>query len=172
MPLIFSKSCEYAIQAVLFLAKNAHGRPMLLQDISTGLEIPHHFLGKVMQRLSRDGIVESHKGANGGFNLKRPPHQIALNDIVQSVDGESFLNCCVLGFPRCDECNPCPSHPQWKRAKKTILEMLNRKTLAVLGKAMDGRVESAHTKRGLKEKRTDDPSRARSGCSLPTDTRL
>jgi len=140
MALVFSRACEYALQAVLFMARNAGRRPMLLQDISRGLAIPHHFLGKVMQRLAQAGIVESHKGAKGGFNLKRPATQITLRHIVESVDGVSSLNECLLGFPNCSDDHPCPAHPQWKNAKKSILQIFENKTVDALSRSMDSKL--------------------------------
>lgn len=64
-----------------------------------------------------------------------------LIDIVRAVDGESSLDGCVLGFPACRDQTPCPVHDQWKRAKEVILTMLQKKTLAELGKGLDGKLE-------------------------------
>ncbi|HAL57185.1 MAG TPA: transcriptional regulator [Bacteroidetes bacterium] len=141
MSLIFSKSCEYALQAILYLARQPQGEPALLREISDSLNIPHHFLNKVLQTLTRDEIVASFKGSNGGFALGRSPKEITLSDIVRAVDGESFLDHCVLGFPACGDKNPCPVHPQWKRAKVVIQDMIHRKTLFELSKELDPKLE-------------------------------
>jgi len=91
MPVIFSKSCEYALQAALYLAQQPQGKPVLLRDVSDRLNIPHHFLSKVLQSLTRDAIIVSSKGANGGFQLGRLPKDITLVDIVRAIDGEKYL---------------------------------------------------------------------------------
>ncbi|MEW6510383.1 MAG: RrF2 family transcriptional regulator [Bacteroidota bacterium] len=137
MSLIFSKSCEYGLQAVLYLARQTGEQPVLLRDIADRLDIPYHFLSKVLQTLTRDGIVVSFKGTNGGFLLGQSPTDIALIDIVRAVDGDKFLDNCVLGFPACADRTPCPVHDQWKRAKEIILAFLRKKTLAELGKELD-----------------------------------
>lgn len=142
MSVIFSKSCEYATQATLFIARSGEDKPVLLRDISEGLRIPHHFLSKVLQQLSRSGIVVSHKGSNGGYTLGRPGNEITLGEIIKAIDGEAFLEECVLGFPNCGDENPCPVHDQWKPAKKLILEMLSRRRVSELSKGMDGKLES------------------------------
>jgi Rrf2 family protein len=134
---MFSRSCEYALQACLYLAQQKDGNFALLREISERLNIPHHFLSKVLQTLSRSGVVVSLKGANGGFSLARPPKEIKLIEIVRAVDGDTFLEECILGFPGCGDKNPCPVHTQWKRAKEIVLNMLNEKTLAVLGKELN-----------------------------------
>jgi len=138
---IFSKSCEYAFQAVLYLASRPQNEPILLREVSDRLDIPHHFLSKVLQTLSRDGIVTSYKGATGGFVLGRSPKEIKLIDIVRATDGEKFLDDCVLGFPGCGDQNPCSVHHTWKKAKKILLDMLNTKNVAQLSKEIDAKLE-------------------------------
>jgi len=138
MSVLFSKSCEYAVQAILYLAREAKsGKPVFLKEISDNLNIPYHFLSKVLQALARVNLLVSHKGAGGGFSLGKPPKEIALIDIVRAVDGDTFLDHCVLGFPGCGERNPCPVHDQWKRAKEIILNILHKKNLAELSKELD-----------------------------------
>lgn len=141
MSVIFSKSCEYATQALLYLARRKEEGPVLLREISDALQIPHHFLNKIMQQLAKDGLVVSHKGANGGFVLGRAADRIRLIDIVLSVDGRSFLSGCVLGFPNCSDRSPCPVHDRWKDASEKILEMLSEKDIAELSETMDGKID-------------------------------
>lgn len=141
MSLIFSKSCEYALQASLYLAQHTNGEFALLRDISDALNIPHHFLSKVLQILARSDMVVSSKGVNGGFALSTDPKDIRLIEIVRAVDGDKFLEECVLGFPGCGDKNPCPVHVQWKRAREIILSMLKKKTLADLGKRLDPKLD-------------------------------
>ena len=141
MSLIFSKSCEYALQASLFLARQPKGEFVLLREISDTLDIPHHFLSKVLQALTRADVVTSYKGANGGFTLARPSKDIYLMAIVRAMDGDKFLEECVLGFPGCDDRTPCPVHPQWKRAKEIVMNMLQKKTLAGLSKELEPKLD-------------------------------
>lgn len=141
MSQLFSKSCQYALQAMLFLASQPPGEPVLLRDISAALHIPQHFLSKILQTLSRHSLVQSFKGVNGGFQLARAAKQIYLVDIVRATDGEAFLDNCVLGFPGCGEDNPCPVHPIWKRAKQLVLDMLKNKSMAQLSKEFDAKLD-------------------------------
>lgn len=140
MSIIFSKSCEYGLQATLYLARQPKDSPAHLREIATDLNIPYHFLNKVLQTLTRDRIIVSQKGANGGFALARSPEQIHLIDIVRAVDGQAFLDGCVLGFSACGDETPCPVHDRWKSAKGVILDMLQQKTLAELAKGLDGKL--------------------------------
>lgn len=136
MSLIFSRSCQYALQAVIYLSRRPsrdhEGEAVHVREISDALNIPHHFLGKTLQILVRDGIVQSTKGANGGFRLGRPASGIRLMDIVRSIDGPSTMDRCILGFPECEEDKPCPMHDGWRASKEIIVRMLNDTTVDTL----------------------------------------
>ncbi len=129
MPAIFSKSGEYAMQAVLYLAKHSASHPILLKEIAESLNIPRPYLNKLLQVLIRAGIVESHKGLRGGFSLARPANTIRLEDVVRSVEGHAISERCVLGFPSCNEANPCPVHADWKHARSIIHGILSNRTI-------------------------------------------
>ncbi len=140
--MLFSKSCEYAMRAVLYLASREEGgHPVLLREISDALNIPHHFLNKVLQQLTRDGILVSHKGITGGFNLGRPGCEISLEDIVKAIDGERFRGRCVLGIPGCGDSAPCPVHAQWVHAREIILEMIGTQSVHQLSKAIRAKTD-------------------------------
>ena len=72
---MLSRACEYAIQASLYLAKKPEREYTLTREISKGLSIPHHFLGKIMQTLVKKGILISHKGPKGGLALSKKPRR-------------------------------------------------------------------------------------------------
>jgi Rrf2 family protein len=137
MSVIFSKGCEYALQSMIYLASQPRDTPVLQRDISNSLDIPAHFLGKILQLLSHKGLVISYKGKTGGFLLGRSPKNISLYDVVEVIDGTAFLDGCVLGFPACGDANPCPVHPQWKKNKEQILQILKNKNIEQLSKEID-----------------------------------
>lgn len=134
MPVIFSKSCEYALQAVLYISNQTNGKPQRLEVIAHALHVPQHYLSKIMQTLTRNEIVRSFKGHYGGYELGRKASEITLNDIVRAIDGEMFLKHCVLGFSMCGDEYPCPVHSYWREAKQIVLTMLNEKTVEDLSK--------------------------------------
>jgi Rrf2 family protein len=129
MSFVFSRSCQYALQAVIYMARVNNGRPVHLRKISDTLNIPHHFLGKILQILVRDHIVQSTKGLNGGFQLAKPASDIRLADIVRAVDGDSVMDECILGFPECEENAPCPLHEEWSESKEIIVKLLGETTV-------------------------------------------
>ena len=72
MALMFSKACQYALQAAIFLAAQPVKRPVLQRDLATALDLPQPFLGKVLLLLSRRRLVRSLKGRYGGYVLNQP----------------------------------------------------------------------------------------------------
>lgn len=127
---IFSKTCEYAIRAVFFVAhKTADGGRVGIKEIAVGIDSPEHFLAKILQDLSRRGVVQSAKGPNGGFytdesTLKRP-----VSDIVEAVDGNGIFTGCGLGLKQCSEINPCPLHHEFKKVRNQLHHMLEATTI-------------------------------------------
>lgn len=127
---MFSKACEYAIRAMLFIAqKSKPGNNIGIKEISKGIDAPEHFLAKILQELSRKGIVQSIKGPNGGFYLDDSAKKNNLADIVKSVDGDNLFTGCGLGLKICSEKNPCPLHDEFKIIRKKIYNMLESTTV-------------------------------------------
>lgn len=129
MTVIFSKKCEYGLQAVLYLAAHISREVISADEISKKLNIPKEFVSKILQSLTESGIVASKKGKSGGFFLAKDPKQIKLIDVVAAIDGLSIFNSCVLGFPNCSPDNPCPLHGQWGELRTKAYNMLTDETI-------------------------------------------
>lgn len=132
MTVIFSKKCELAIQAVLFLSVKKQKLIFNAKEISDELKVPKEFVSKMLQTLTDSGIIGSKKGKNGGFYLAKKPSSIKLIDIVEAIDGTEVFNKCVLGFPGCSDENPCPVHEKWGKLRKEAYKMLSEETLEQL----------------------------------------
>jgi len=132
MTVLFSKKCELAIQATLFLSTKYEKEIFNALDISKELKVPKEFVSKMLQILTDSGIVGSKKGKNGGFFLARRPEQIKLIEIVQAIDGDRIFKNCVLGFPNCSTEHPCPVHNKWGKIRDEALIMLSQETLEEL----------------------------------------
>ncbi len=132
MTVIFSKKCEYGLQAVLYLTANEDRAVISAEEIAKQLSIPKEFVSKILQSLTESGIILSRKGKNGGFSLAKSPSQIKLIDIVESIDGLEVFNKCVLGFPKCSHEKPCPVHDRWGKLRTEAYSMLTNETLLEL----------------------------------------
>jgi Rrf2 family protein len=134
---IFSKTCEYAIRAVFFIAhKTVSGSRVGIKDIAAGIDSPEHFLAKILQDLSRKGLVSSNKGPNGGFYLDVLALDRPLSEIVEAVDGDSLFKGCALGLKQCSEINPCPLHNEFKDIRNNIQSMLSNTTIGIFNEEL------------------------------------
>ena len=135
---MFSKSCEYALQAVIYIALHGQGgRNVGLKAIAESQEIPLHFLSKILQLLVRNNILTSFKGPNGGFSLKKNPDKLYLKEIVEITDGTDIFDRCGIGLKKCSDAAPCPIHFDYKVVKDKIQDLLQTKSLSDLIKDIE-----------------------------------
>lgn len=136
MSVLFSRQCEYALQAVTYLALKPEGEMTSIKELAKKLNIPYHFLGKILQDLSYKGLLSSQKGPSGGFGLAMPAKDITLFHIVEAIDGVGFTKNCVLGFPECSGQNPCAVHEKWSGLRDGVYAMLVSKNIAQVARDM------------------------------------
>ncbi len=109
--MMFSKTCQYGIRAVLYLAVHTNFEHKLgVKEIAASLEVPQPFLAKILQKLSKNDLITSVKGPKGGFYLSNKNRIITIEKVVECLDGADVFTSCVLGLPICSEENPCPLH--------------------------------------------------------------
>ncbi|MFN2462365.1 MAG: Rrf2 family transcriptional regulator [Candidatus Dormibacteria bacterium] len=97
--MIFSAKCEYGIKAMLDLSINGAEQPAQVRVIADRAEIPGGFLEQIMSDLRRAGLVESVRGAHGGYRLARPPEEINLADVIEAIDGPVTPGGCLRDTP-------------------------------------------------------------------------
>jgi Rrf2 family protein len=130
---MFSKACEYAIRAALYIAaKSIEGSKLGIQEIAKEIDSPAHFTAKSLQTLSREGIISSVKGPNGGFYLDPKSKPIPLNAVVKAIDGDDILSSCSMGLKQCSDRFPCPIHHEIKSYKNRLRDVMKEKTLQQL----------------------------------------
>jgi len=127
---IFSKTCEYAIRALFYIAhKSSLEHKVGLKEIAVAIESPELYLAKILQDLSRKGLISSTKGPNGGFYIDDGSLNRPLSDIVEAVDGNGLFYGCALGLKQCSEINPCPLHEQFKALRAQLHDLLSSTTI-------------------------------------------
>ena len=131
---MFSRSAEYAIRAMTFLALQPAGKLTGAREIAQAENIPMQFLWKILQNLARRKLVRSFKGVRGGYELARPGARISVEDVVRAADESSIAQGCVLGLASCSEQTPCPLHHTWKVIREQIVHMLEQTTIAELAR--------------------------------------
>jgi Rrf2 family protein len=127
---MLSKTAEYALRAMVYVAlQAAAGKKTGIKEIARELELPLHFIGKILQDLVRKGIMASLKGPNGGFYLDRPASDITIMDVVRVIDGVEAFKKCGLGLKNCSDSHPCPIHNDFKIYRDGLAALYTRKTI-------------------------------------------
>jgi len=131
---MFSKACEYGIKATIFIATNSYeGRRVSPKEIAKEINSPEAFTAKILQALVRHKVINSVKGAYGGFEVnKNDLKLIKLSQIVKAIDGDGIYNGCGLGLETCDENHPCPVHEKFKGIRDELKHMLETTSLEEL----------------------------------------
>lgn len=135
---MFSKACEYGIKATLHIAHQSRlNKRVGLKDIAKAIDSPEAFTAKILQQLSRSGIIESSKGPNGGFEISSVRlKEIKLVEIVSAIDGDELFQGCGLGLKQCNEQKPCPVHHKFKAIRNNLKNMLENTSLDELSKGL------------------------------------
>jgi len=108
---MLSNTCKYAVRAVIYISVYASDKKKVgIREISSELDIPSPFLGKILQTLSKHKILNSTKGPNGGFTLSKAAEEIALMDIVEIIDGTDIFTTCLIRTSDCSDEEPCGLH--------------------------------------------------------------
>ncbi|WP_100610276.1 RrF2 family transcriptional regulator [Confluentibacter lentus] len=128
---MFSKACEYGIKASIFIAINSYeGKRVSPKEIAKEINSPQAFTAKILQALVRHKVINSVKGAYGGFEVnKNELKYIKLSQIVKAIDGDNIYNGCGLGLEKCDENHPCPVHEKFKNVRDELKQMLENTSL-------------------------------------------
>ena len=104
--------------------KSKVGQRVGIKEIAKGIDSPEPFMAKILQDLSRKGLVLSIKGPNGGFYMDAIHKRISLADIVSAIDGNHLFDGCGLGLKACNEKRPCPIHYEFKALRTKLKAML------------------------------------------------
>lgn len=136
--MIYSKACEYGIRAMTHLALHPDERSVV-RDISDSEDVPHYFLGKILQTLAKHGLVSSTKGPGGGFGLAKPADEITLYDIRGAIDGNDDLYACAVGYEGCTAQSPCALHHDFEPLRDQIIDYLQSTTLAAMATAVESK---------------------------------
>lgn len=129
---MLSNTCKYAIRAVIYLAINENEEEMIgIKKISSDLSIPSPFLGKILQILSKNKLLKSSKGPNGGFSLGRKANKISLLDIVELIDGKDLFENCLIGMKVCNKNKKLKEKCPFHESLDTIREDLHKKFKAL-----------------------------------------
>jgi Rrf2 family protein len=131
-----TRAADYAIRVMIHLAGLPPETRASRTQLAQAAECPEQFLSKVLQNLTRAGLVISHRGNTGGFELPRSRRDASLLEVVEAIEGPIQLNDCV-GADRCDRQRTCMAAGVWSEAQTALTDVLNKARISALAQSVD-----------------------------------
>jgi Rrf2 family protein len=127
-----TRASDYAVRVMIQLASLPAGERQSLSELARATGVPESFLAKILRSLSRAGLIVSHRGKSGGFELLAPGQQSSMRDIIEAIDGPVLLNVCLQPGESCDQKQHCLPHRAWQKAQQAMLAVLETTMIADL----------------------------------------
>jgi Rrf2 family protein len=127
-----SKKVEYGLIAIRHIASRANGDVMTAKEIARVYGIPYELLAKVLQRLARAGLIESHHGVRGGYGLAKNPSQIRISMVINAIEGTTpmIAKCMAEGPDSCNVFPVCSIKSPLTRVQANIEQAFDTMTLS------------------------------------------
>ncbi len=125
-----TRQADYALRAMIFLARLEPAQRAATSQIADQQRIPPSFLAKIISQLSIAGLIHTSRGARGGVSLARPPEEISILEVVEAIDGPIALNECTAAAGSCQFGDDCPMKPIWCDTQSELVEKLRKTTFA------------------------------------------
>lgn len=139
---MISESVKDCIRALIYLALNQDKEYISVKEIALKLNLPFFFLAKNIQKLVKEGILDSYRGPKGGITFKKPLNEIRILDIIKSIDGDSLFRKCILGFEECSDDNPCAIHQRWVPEREHLKELFSQSLQDIVNDIKVGKVKN------------------------------
>jgi Rrf2 family protein len=127
--ILISERVNLAIHALGYMSASKQDLPLSVTDLAEKLQVSRSHLAKVMQILVRQGLIESSRGAKGGFSFVKAPEKITILELFESIEGELKLKGCLLDHPVCKP-GSCLMTELLKKTDLAFREELSEKTVA------------------------------------------
>ena len=139
-----TKKADYGLMALKYLAEQAAATgktgaasAQSAKDIADAYHIPPHLLAKILQTLTRHGILASHAGTNGGYALSRSASDINAFDVIRAIDGPLFITSCITIHGTCDLAGHCTIKEPLRKVNDSIKDLLSGIVIADLVEPVD-----------------------------------
>jgi len=123
---------DYGLRAVIYLADQDPEKCCSITEIAKRQGVPRKFLEKIIQDLTRGGLIKSKRGSCGGYALARAPEAISFFDVIQAIEGSLAVNACMDQHLGCDQLPRCTMVGVWSDVQRKVTEMLTQATIADL----------------------------------------
>jgi Rrf2 family protein len=119
-----TRAADYGVRVMIHLLGLGERRRVSLPELAESTGTPESFLSKVLQALTRGGLLVSQRGQSGGFALSARGYDASMREVIEAVDGEIRLNVCLTSGKSCPRVSWCPAHPVWAKAQQAMLSVL------------------------------------------------
>ena len=119
-----TKKADYGLMALKYLAEHPETAALSAKDVADAYGIPAQLLAKILQRLTKSGLLRSSAGMNGGYALARDPRQISAFEVILAIDGPFFITSCFKGAKSCELTPSCTIKEPLARVNDTIASLL------------------------------------------------
>ncbi|HSI84957.1 MAG: Rrf2 family transcriptional regulator [Candidatus Methylacidiphilales bacterium] len=128
---------EYGLLALIHMAKQPEGRLVMIDAISKAEDIPKGFLAKILQNLSRAGLIRTRQGARGGVSLARQPQAISVLEIIEAIEGKIAFQRCLEESPGCEKAESCTLCAVFTEAQNRMTDVFRNMKLVDLMQPME-----------------------------------
>ena len=127
----FSKKTDYGLMAIRYLAEHEGEKVVTTKVIADHCHIPGELLAKILQRLAKQGLVQSHNGSHGGYTLAKALSAITVADVMEAIEGPFTIASCYRehGHNGCDQYAHCTVRQPLGQVQADIIALLSRTTL-------------------------------------------
>jgi len=157
-----SKGCQNALRVAVYFSTRPVGTIIPREEASRKTKIPTLFLAKILQTLTRAGVLRSHLGTQRGYSLSRPAEEVSLLDVVRAYDGPVDEGVCVLdGAKHCPGDATCAFHEDWVGTRRDVVAKLASISVAQAALMLlrkrngDGTQKSSLAKKESEKKKTE-----------------
>jgi Rrf2 family protein len=132
---MFNKETEYTLRGLVYIQlQNMKKRRPGTAEVAREIDAPPFYTAKILQRLVRQGFLESIKGKGGGFFFDSDKPELALINLIQATEGDRSFSGCGFGLKNCDANNPCPLHEKYAPIRDSMNKLGSGETIQSLAK--------------------------------------
>jgi Rrf2 family protein len=129
-----TKKADYGLIALKHLAVSSGGVSSSAKDIAECYGIPQPLLAKILQKLTKIGLLQSLPGSNGGYRLAREASKITALEVIRAIDGPIILTACFTAHGECEQSEKCNVREPLRKVHEGILQLLNTITISDMSK--------------------------------------
>jgi|SRR5665647_738487 len=135
---MLSLTCKTAIKAVIYLASRFEsGKKSGIKEIAEFINASEHTVGKMLQTLVKEEVINSAKGPNGGFYISAKQKSQSIINIIDAIDGKEVFDECGLGLSKCSATHPCPIHNDYKTVRDQFKAICQQKKISDLSETVN-----------------------------------